>query len=286
MSQMRINQSPSSEPEHDGVYLSIVVPIWNGAERLSAVLPELAEWMGRKSFRIELILANDGSDAVTSRLLERFAADHHGVILMDEMPHQGKGSAVVAGMLTARGKFRVFVDSDLAYPATEIDKILQVLESGSDVAVACRVLPDSRYVMSPAFIHYLYTRHLLSRSFNRAIRALLLPGLLDTQAGLKGFTADAAATIFNRVTISGFGFDLECLYIARVHALSISQVPVLFRYDDEPSTVRLVKDAFLMAGNIVTIRLRGPRYYRAPVARVPRPAAGSEVTESDLEVAS
>ena len=286
MRQMRIDPSRSSQPECDSVYLSIVVPIWNGAERLSAVLPELAEWIARRPFRIELILANDGSGAVTSRLLRRFAADHDNVVLMDEMPHQGKGSAVAAGMLAARGKFRIFVDSDLAYPATEIDKILQVLESGSDVAVACRVLPESRYVMSPTFIHYLYTRHLLSRFFNRAIRALLLPGLLDTQAGLKGFTADAAETIFDRATISGFGFDLECLYIARMNSLSISQVPVLFRYDDEPSTVRLLRDALQMAGNVVTIRLRGPAYYRAPVGRVPRPAGDHEVTEGDLEAAS
>src|SRR2546429_2779404 len=42
-----------------------------------------------------------------------------------------------------------------------------------------------------------------------------LPGILDTQAGLKGFTARASELIFPRLTIAGFGFDVELLYVAR-----------------------------------------------------------------------
>jgi dolichyl-phosphate beta-glucosyltransferase len=99
----------------------------------------------------------------------------------------------------------------------------------------------------------------MSRAFNRLVRLTLLPGVLDTQAGLKGYTADAAREVFSRVSIAGFGFDLECLYVARLLNMRVDQVSVRFRYDDEPSTVRFVKDAKTMAADLARIRWRGWR---------------------------
>jgi dolichyl-phosphate beta-glucosyltransferase len=157
-------------------------------------------------------------------------------------------------MRVARGAYRVFTDADLAYPTTEIDKILDALRGGADVAVACRVLPDSRYLMSPTFFSYLYTRHVMSRLFNALVRWTLIPRVRDTQAGLKGFTAAAAELVFPRVTIPRFGFDVEALFIARKFGLSIEQVAVNFRYDEEPTTVRFVKDAAEMARDLGRIR--------------------------------
>jgi dolichyl-phosphate beta-glucosyltransferase len=157
-------------------------------------------------------------------------------------------------MSAAHGSFRVFTDADLAYPVEEIDRLLHELETGSDVAIACRVLPESRYLMSPSFFHYLYTRHLMSRVFNRVVRLALLPGILDTQAGLKGFTSHAADLIFPRLTVPGFGFDVELLYIARKHGLRIHQTAVHYRYEDEPSTVRFAADAVTMLRDLTRIR--------------------------------
>jgi hypothetical protein len=116
------------------------------------------------------------------------------------------------------------------------------------------VLPESRYLMSPSFFHYLYTRHLMSRAFNRVVQAFLLPGILDTQAGLKGFTARAAELCFRRTTIPGFGFDIECLYIAQQHGLAIHQTAVNFRYDDEPTTVRFARDSNRMLQDIWKVK--------------------------------
>src|SRR2546423_14530105 len=157
-------------------------------------------------------------------------------------------------MMAARGARRVFTDADLAYPVAEIDTMLRELDGGADVAIACRVLPQSRYLMSPSFFHYLYTRHVLSRLFNRVVRIALLPGILDTQAGLKAFTARAAQLIFPRLTVAGFGFDVELLYIARKHGLEVRQAAVPDRSDDEPSTVRFAADAAAMLRDLARIR--------------------------------
>ena len=59
---------------------------------------------------------------------------------------------------------------------------------------------------------------------------------------------------------AGFGFDIECLYVARTAGLSIRQTAVNFRYDDEPTTVRFARDSTRMLRDILHIKrnaLRG-----------------------------
>ncbi len=238
----------------EAVYLSLILPVLNGAERLRTGLPSVARWMASQSAPIELVLVDDGSTPETAGLLKRFAADTPHVTVLVNGRNRGKGHAVARGMLASSGRFRVFLDSDLAYPIEETATVVRYLEAGAEVAIACRVLPESRYLIAPSFFRYLYTRHVMSRTYNWLVRHTLLPGIFDTQAGLKGFTAQAATTLFPRLTISGFGFDVELLYLALHHRLRVTQVPVRFRYDSEPSSLRFVRDGATMLGDLIRIR--------------------------------
>ncbi len=239
--------------------LSIVVPTWNGGAHLSATLAHLREFRTRLDFQTEIVIVDDCSERSTARLVGDFANDNDLTVVLRNDRNRGKGHAVARGMLHASGAYRIFVDSDLAYPSCQIAKLLLALEEGSDVAIACRVLPESRYVMSPTFFRYLYTRHLMSRLFNQLAQRVLLPGILDTQAGLKGFSASAAQIVFSRQTLCGFGFDLECLFIARLHGLKIEQVPVDFYYGDEPSTISFARHGAEMLMDLVRVRRNAAR---------------------------
>jgi hypothetical protein len=87
------------------------------------------------------------------------------------------------------------------------------------------------------------------------VRATLLRGVLDTQAGLKGFTARAAGIVFPRLTIPRFGFDVEALFIAQHHGLRVAQTPVEFRYDEEPTTITFTQSMFRMLADLAQVRL-------------------------------
>lgn len=239
--------------------LSIVIPTWNGGRQLTVTLDHLAEFRAGLSFPTQIVIVDDCSERFTARIVDAFAANNERTELLTNETNRGKGHAVARGMLHAKGTYRIFVDSDMAYPSCQISKLLRALEAGSDVAIACRVLPESRYVMSPTFFRYLYTRHLMSRLFNRLAQQVLLPGILDTQAGLKGFTARAAETVFSRQTLCGFGFDLECLFIARLHGLEIEQVPVDFYYNEEPSTISFARHGAEMLMDLARVRRNGAR---------------------------
>jgi dolichyl-phosphate beta-glucosyltransferase len=236
-------------------HLTLVVPCFNGEERLPAALAQLTAFLARQPYSSELVLVDDCSAEPAAVILREYAAARPGITLIRNDENAGKGKSVCRGMLAGRGRFRVFTDADLAYPPAEVNKILRDLEAGADVAIACRVLPESRYLMSPTFFHYLYTRHVMSRVFNLLTRAVLLRGVLDSQAGLKGFTAAAAATVFPRVTIPRFGFDVEALFIAQKHHLRVRQTAVFFRYDEEPTTVKFAQSAFTMALELLKVRM-------------------------------
>ncbi|PYP79962.1 MAG: hypothetical protein DMD35_06505 [Gemmatimonadetes bacterium] len=244
--------------------LSLVIPVYNAADQLPATLAAVDQFAARFSDRLEVLFVDDCSSEVeTQIMLQDFARTREGIRVLRNARNRGKGYSVTRGMLAARGRYRVFTDVDLAYPLDQVTRIAEALAGGADVAIACRVLPESRYLMSPSFFHYLYTRHLMSRAFNRVVQTFLLPGILDTQAGLKGFTAAAAELCFGRTTIPGFGFDIECLYIAQQHGLSIQQTAVNFRYDDEPTTVRFARDSSRMLQDIWQVRTNAWRGHYA-----------------------
>lgn len=242
-------------PTADAPALSVVIPVYNAAAQLPATLDAIEAFAATWPESLEVVFVDDHSSEIETQLiLEDFARRCAFARLLRNERNRGKGFSVTRGMLAARGRHRVFTDVDLAYPLDQVHRIVAELHAGADVAIACRVLPDSRYVMSPEFFHYLYTRHLMSRAFNRVVQAVLLPGILDTQAGLKGFTAAAAVACFTRATIPGFGFDIECLYVAQRHGLAIRQVPVRFRYDSEPTTVRFARDGRRMLRDVLHVK--------------------------------
>jgi dolichyl-phosphate beta-glucosyltransferase len=254
--------------------LSLIIPVYDAADLLPATLEAVDHFLTDAPSRVEALFVDDCSTEVeTQVMLEDFARRREEVRVLRNARNRGKGYSVARGMLAARGRHRVFTDVDLAYPLDQVHRIVDELARGADVAIACRVLPESRYLMSPTFFHYLYTRHLMSRAFNRLVQASLLPGILDTQAGLKGFTAAAAELCFGRSTIPGFGFDIECLYVAQRHGLVIRQTAVNFRYDDEPTTVRFARDSRRMLRDIWRVRTNAWRgQYASAVARFDFPA--------------
>lgn len=249
--------------------LSLVVPVHHCSGNLGHSLHALAGFLDASPVSMELVLVDDrGSDPDASRLLREIAR-RPDTRLLENRRNEGKGFSVRRGMLAATGRHRVFTDADLAYPLSEVWKVADALEAGADVAIACRVLGESQYEVSAGYLPYFYARHLMSRAFNRLVRIALLPGVLDTQAGLKGFTARAARAVFPRVRIAGFGFDLECLYLARAMGLRLEQVPVRYRCEDEPSTVRFTRDARTMLADVARIRWRALRGAYAPAPSIP-----------------
>ena len=251
---------------------TLVVPAYNAEAFILTTLRDVRGWLHGRPEAWEVVVIDDASTDETAGLVEAFAAAYPDeawrVIRFTQ--NRGKGFAVRAGLDAARGEVCVFTDCDLAYPMANVATILDALAGGADAAIACRVHPDTTYLIKPDFFSYLFTRHVMGRWFNAICRAITVPGILDTQAGLKGFRTASIRPILGRLRLDGFSFDVELLRALIDSGSRIAEVPVAYRYDSEPSTVRFTLDALFMARDLVRIRYRSLRKRYAPRPESPK----------------
>jgi dolichyl-phosphate beta-glucosyltransferase len=201
--------------------LSVVIPAYNEAARLPATLARVRAYLDARKTPYQLIVVDDGSTDGTADVARAAAGP---VELLRDARNRGKGHAVRAGMLAARGARRLMTDADLSTPIEELARLEAALDEGFDIAIGSRAVAGARIeVHQPAY------REAMGRLFNRVVQRLLLPGLNDTQCGFKLFTASAAAVAFGASRLDGFSFDVEALYLARRRGLRIAELPVVWR---------------------------------------------------------
>jgi dolichyl-phosphate beta-glucosyltransferase len=246
-------------------FCTLVLPVYNAQGFLDATLHEVYSWLSRREEPWELIVVDDASKDATVKILDAFERAHpdEAIQIVRFHANHGKGLAVRVGLHRASGRYAVFTDCDLAYPLANIDRLLSRLADGADAAIANRVDPASTYLMSPSFFSYLFTRHLMGRIFNAISRAIAVPRILDTQAGLKGLRTAIVKPLLSRLRLDGFSFDVELLRGLIDRGARIDEVPVAFRYDSEPSTVSFTLDALRMARDLIRVRWRSWRGFYA-----------------------
>ena len=239
-------------------FLSIIIPAYNEAGRLPASLRHINAFLSTQPFVAEILVVENGSTDGTFEIIQAMRDEIRGLKVRHE-DTRGKGWAVKQGMLAACGEYRFICDADLSMPIEEITRFLPPALGDTPIAIASREAPGAvRYDEPPS-------RHLIGRVFNWLVRVLLLHGLQDTQCGFKCFRADAAEQVFPLVTISGWTFDVEALFIARRMGYPIVEVPIPWYYDAN-SKVRVGRDALQMGADLLRIRwnaLRGRYHARA-----------------------
>lgn len=229
--------------------LSVVLPAYNEEARLGASLGRLTEFLRRRGGPYEVVVVDDGSSDGTRALAERRAQTDRAIRVIGFECNRGKGAAVRAGMLAARGEWILMSDVDLATPLEELER-LEARRDRADVVVASRALPGAQIEVRESA-----AREWLGRGYNCAVRLMAVPGVRDTQCGFKLWSRRAARAVFSRLAIARFSFDVESLMLARRLGYRLVEVPVRWRHDAR-STVRVGRDGARMAIDLVRILLR------------------------------
>ena len=229
--------------------LSVVVPTLNEEGSIDEFIERVSSFLQSRTSSWEIIVVDDGSnDATVARVERRNAVDSR--VRLVRQPHLGKGAAVRRGMLAAHGAWRLMADADLSVSPDDWSVFLDAAaeDSPAEVIVGSREAPGAIRIGEPL------TRHLIGRVFNAIVRILVLPGIHDTQCGFKLLSADAARALLPHLTIEGFAFDVELLFLARRAGFRIREVGVVWvcRRD---SRVRVVRGAAAFA-DVARIRLR------------------------------
>jgi glycosyltransferase involved in cell wall biosynthesis len=215
--------------------LSIVIPSRNESARLPASLRAIRAWLDASQQETEVVLVVEKSTDDTAEIARKLEAEDSRFRAICNPIARGKGFAVKTGMLAAKGDIVFFMDADLSVPLRFIDAFLPYFQS-ADVVFGSRQHPETVIPISQPFFRVFY-----GRLFNLALRIFGATSFKDTQCGFKAFRRDAAQAVFSRLTLDGFGFDVEAMALAEALRLRIVERPV--EWSDAPGTkVRALRD--------------------------------------------
>jgi dolichyl-phosphate beta-glucosyltransferase len=230
--------------------ISIIIPAYNEEERITIMLQEAFDYLSLKSCpaleslrqavrhynslatvdsrTIEWIVVNDGSTDQTCQVYESFVRN----IPKQQTPmtwkclslarNSGKGAAVQAGMLRAKGLFRLMVDAD---GATSFRPGLEAVTASLQGTQAPIVFGSRAHLEQT--VQRSFVRTTLMKGFHILVEWLVgAHEIRDTQCGFKIFRDDAAAVLFETLHLQRWAFDTELVFVAHRLQLPMQEVAV------------------------------------------------------------
>jgi glycosyltransferase involved in cell wall biosynthesis len=196
--------------------ICIVIPCFNEALRLRS--GDLIAFL-RSHPQADLCMVDDGSNDGTLAALRQLQSSEPDRILIRRLEHNsGKAEAVRAGVLHAadlqRYPFIGYWDADLSTPLSEVDHLLEALQSD----VRCQLAMGSRVKRLGSRIERRVARHVLGRVFATCASAVLGIAMYDSQCGAKVFRTEMVETLFGQPFLTRWLFDIEMLVRLRNEA--------------------------------------------------------------------
>lgn len=246
------------------IFLSVVIPSYNETENLRrGVLGEVRDYLVKQKYSWEVIVSDDGSPETEARNLAKdFCAGNEGFRFL-ENEHGGKVFAVWAGVQEARGEIVLLTDMDQSAPITELSKLLPNYDQGYDVVIGSRGIERKNFSI---------LRKTASVVFRLFRQSVILPRIIDTQAGFKSFKREVGLKIFPKLQIIRLGnqggggwsvgsWDAEFLFIADKQKYKIKEVPIFWENRDlametkkSSSSGKFFKESLEMLQQIFRVR--------------------------------
>ena len=253
----------------DRPLLSIVVPAYNEGAVIGRFLESVHAEVSPLGVTWEILVVDDGSADATAAIVREAARADDRVRLV-EIVHRGKGAAVRQGFLAARGEWVLMADADLSMPWDNLRRFLDVAaeDPAPHVIIGSREAPGAQRTGEA------WSRRVSGRVFNALVRIFAVPGIHDTQCGYKMLSAGAVPALAPHLTIDGFAFDVELLYLARLAGFQIREVGIICHCrQDSRVRVRLGVAAVV---DVLRVRLNArATSYSAPQA-LPGPASSRD----------
>jgi dolichyl-phosphate beta-glucosyltransferase len=229
----------------DKIQVSVVIPAYNESANIERSLSAILYYLNHKNYDFEVIVVNDGSKDDTLELAKKFLPE---IKIIENPGNKGKGYTVKNGMLNANKENVLFLDADLATPIEEIEKALKYIDD-YPIVIGSRNLKDSVILTAQPFY-----RQLMGKTFALLARVIAGIKVKDSQCGFKMMKREAAQKIFPKITINGWCFDVELLFLAQLKNYKIKEIPV--RWIDNAATTKIkpFKSSLEMLRDLLKVR--------------------------------
>jgi glycosyltransferase involved in cell wall biosynthesis len=197
------------------VRVSFLVPAFDEAATIEEVLARVDTLELEK----QVVVVDDGSTDDTAAIVERWAREHSGVVLVRQQ-NRGKGSAVRAGIPHCHGEIIVIQDADMEYDPAEVPALIEPILSGAADVVFGSRLSGGRPQRAYMFWHLVGNRFL-----SLVTNVLFNTTISDMETGYKAFRAEVLRSLL--LTQDDFGIEPEitgevCRRRLRIYELPIS----------------------------------------------------------------
>lgn len=227
--------------------INVTVPVLNEEAQLAESIGRLRAFLRDQTrFAWELVIADNGSTDQTAGIAEDLSRRWPEVRAV-HLALRGRGRALKRVWMESQADILSYMDVDLSTDLSAFLGLVEPLASGAyDVATGSRLLPESRTTRC-------WKRALISRAYNRLIRACFRTRFSDAQCGFKAITRKAAAELLPLVEDEGWFFDTELLVWAERGGYRLLDLPVRWT-DDTDSRVKILRTIWQDVRGIVRLR--------------------------------
>lgn len=189
--------------------LSLVIPIYNESEQLSATLAALQPVLANAVESYELILVDDGSQDDTWARVKAAAASDARIKGLRFSRNFGKEAALCAGLDKAEGEAVLIMDADLQHPPRYIPEFITAWRNGFDVVEGVKSSRGSESLLHKLSVKTFY------RLFSKLAKVDLADAsdykLLDRKVLLAWRELNERTTFF-RGLVEWLGFSRAFVY--------------------------------------------------------------------------
>ena len=210
--------------------VSVVIPCLNEAQTIERCVTLAREVLRDNDLAGEVIVADNGSDDGSGEL-----AAAAGARVVRE-PRRGYGSAYLAGLAAARGRYIVMLDADLTYDFDDIPRFVQELEAGGELVMGDRM--DNIHPGAMPWLHRYVGNPILTGLLNLFFRT----GVKDAHCGMRALRRDVLPRLDLRTT--GMEFASEMVIRAAKEGLDIREFPIEYHPREGESKLSSFRDGW------------------------------------------
>jgi glycosyltransferase involved in cell wall biosynthesis len=219
--------------ETEAVDVSVVIPCLNEANSLGSCIEKAQKAFADAGLRGEVVVADNGSTDGSIEIAERNRAR------VVPVTQRGYGSALKAGIRSARGAFIVMGDADDSYDFSEVPRFVEEWRKGSEVVMGNRFAGEIKPGAMPWHHKYIGNPGLTA-----LLNVLFRSGIGDSHCGMRGFTRE----VFERMDLRSSGMEFASEFVIKAAQIGAKtcEIPITLWKDKRgrPPHLRSFRDGW------------------------------------------